>query len=133
MKQITHPARPGGSHAGLTIAVSSQNRRTVTDHAGKCRRFWVYAVRDAEVLGRRLVELTGDETFHARGMLSPDPLAGIDVLIAGGMGSGLHERLRQRGVMAVATRETDPDRAVSAWLDGSLAEIAPAIHCTHRH
>jgi hypothetical protein len=32
----------------MKIAVTSQNRKTITSHAGKCRKFWVYEVEDAE-------------------------------------------------------------------------------------
>jgi len=35
--------------------------------------------------------------------------------------------------MAVATLETDPDKAVSAWLDGSLVEMAPNDRASHMH
>lgn len=39
------------------IAVTSQKRRTVTGHAGRCRKFWLYPVKDGVVGERRLVEL----------------------------------------------------------------------------
>jgi predicted Fe-Mo cluster-binding NifX family protein len=109
----------------MKIAVSSHNLKTVTGHAGKCRYFWLYDVYDAEVRAKRLIQLANDQTYHERHDSGPRPLEGIDVLIAGGLGSRLHQRLKQRGVMAVATTETNPDRAVAAWLDGSLVEIAP--------
>jgi predicted Fe-Mo cluster-binding NifX family protein len=30
----------------MKIAVTSQNRREITEHAGRCRRFWVFDVED---------------------------------------------------------------------------------------
>ncbi len=30
----------------MKIAVTSQNRKTITDHAGKCRKFWLFDIDD---------------------------------------------------------------------------------------
>lgn len=42
-----HSARPVRKARGDTLrfAVTSQNRKTITEHAGKCRKFWVYETR----------------------------------------------------------------------------------------
>ncbi len=116
----------------MKIAVASQNRKTVTGHAGKCRKFWLFDVQGAEVLGKRLLELPMDQTFHASHGSGSHPLQDVNVLIAGGMGTGLQQRLKQKGILAVATAESDPERAVAAWLDGSLVEIPPELH-GHAH
>lgn len=114
-------------HPDMKIAVSSQNRKTVTGHAGKCRKFWIYDVAGGEHQGRTLLELPLDQSFHASHG-QPHPLDEVNVLITGGMGLGLRERLKQKGIVAVATAETDPDRAVTAWLNDTLVEIAPEAH-----
>lgn len=119
----------------MKIAVASQNRKTVTAHAGKCRKFWVYEVEGGEVQGKSLLELPIEQSFHASHGEAPHPLDGISALISGGMGMGLKNRLRQKSVVALATAETDPDRAVAAWLNGTLAELPPERHhaqaCAH--
>ncbi|MEW6676375.1 MAG: NifB/NifX family molybdenum-iron cluster-binding protein [Pseudomonadota bacterium] len=116
----------------MKIAVTSQNRKTVTGHAGKCRKFWVYDVDHAEARSRNLLELGLDQTFHASHGEGAHPLDGINVLITAGLGTGLQQRLKRKGILAVATPETDPDRAVAAWLNGTLAEVAPEDH-SHGH
>ncbi|MDP2832764.1 MAG: NifB/NifX family molybdenum-iron cluster-binding protein [Pseudomonadota bacterium] len=126
MPQVIPPLR------GMKIAVTCQNRKTVTGHAGKCRKFWVYEVEGRVVLGRNLLELPIEESFHASSHDAPHPLDDVNVLISGGMGFGLQNRLKQKGILAVATSETDPDRAVAAWLDGCLPEAAPEAH-DHEH
>jgi predicted Fe-Mo cluster-binding NifX family protein len=115
------------------IAVTSQNRKTITGHAGKCRKFWVYAVEGQAVWDKHLLELAIEQTFHESGHAAPHPLDGVNVLICGGMGQGLQSRLKQKGILAVATAETDPDRAVAAWLAGSLVELAPDAEHGHDH
>lgn len=117
----------------MKIAVTSQNRKTVTGHAGKCRRFWIYDIDDCEVRDRQLLELAIEETFHERHGGGAHPLDGINVLITGGMGDGLQRRLKQRGILAVATGETDPERAIADWLNGTLKELPPGCHDHHHH
>lgn len=116
----------------MKIAIASQNRKTVTGHAGKCRKFWLYDVEGSEVRGKNLLELPIEQSFHESNHAAPHPLDGVNVLIAGGMGMGLQNRLKQKGILAVSTAETDPDRAVAAWLAGSLIELPPEAH-EHDH
>lgn len=115
----------------MKIAVTSQNRKTVTGHAGKCRKFWIYDVADCEVLARQMLELPMGQTFHESPGNAAHPFAGINVLITAGMGDGLHRRLKQMGIMGIATAETDPERAVRHWLDGTLKELPPGIAHDH--
>jgi predicted Fe-Mo cluster-binding NifX family protein len=117
----------------MQIAVTSQNRKTVTGHAGKCRKFWIYEMEGREVRSKNLLELPIEQSFHESHGDAPHPLDGVNVLITGGMGTGLQQRLKQKGILAVATAETDPDRAVAAWLDGSLIELPPDAHHGHGH
>ena len=116
----------------MKIAVTSQNRKTITGHAGKCRKFWVYELQGQEIKGKNLLELTLEQSFHESAHDQPHPLDGVAVLISGGMGFGLQNRLKQKGILALATSETDPDSAVTAWLHGSLPEVAPEAH-EHEH
>lgn len=115
----------------MKIAVTSQNRKTITGHAGKCRKFWIYEVDGRTVVGRNLLELPIEQSFHeSHG--DEHPLDDVNVLISGGMGSGLHSRLRQKGIDALVTGETDPDQAVAAYLAGILPAQMPDAH-SHGH
>jgi predicted Fe-Mo cluster-binding NifX family protein len=120
----------------MKIAVTSQNRKTVTGHAGKCRKFWIYEIEGAEVIGKTLLELPLEQSFHESSQVDSHPLDDVNVLISGGMGQGLRFRLKQKGIQALATPETDPDRAVAAWLVGELEESpaeAPGDERGHGH
>lgn len=108
----------------MKIAVTSQNRETVTGHAGHCQTFWVFEVDSCEVKGRELVELAQGESLHAG---RPARLDLINVLITGSLGHHLRARLKAQGIVAVATEETDPDRAVRGWLDDTLRELPPGL------
>ncbi|RUQ36725.1 MAG: nitrogen fixation protein [Candidatus Competibacteraceae bacterium] len=115
----------------MKIAVTSQNRRTVTDHAGKCRKFWVYDIDQQQITGKTLLELPLEQSFHEAPPHEPHPLDHVQVLISASIGPGLHRRLTAKGIAALATSETDPDQAVAAYLQGTLPLMA--IACTDNH
>lgn len=117
----------------MKIAVTSQNRKTVTGHAGKCRKFWIYDVDGYAVKGRELLELTIEQSFHESHGGGVHPLDGVNVLITTGMGSNLQQRLRQKGIDGLVTSETDPDLAVSAYLAGTLPTLVAEEHGHSHH
>jgi predicted Fe-Mo cluster-binding NifX family protein len=121
----------------MKIALTSQNRKTITGHTGKCRKFWIYEVDGQQVASKTLLELSIKETFHESHGAGPYPLDGVDVLISGGMGQGLTRRLAGMHIKAVVTPETDLDKAVAAFQNGSLAlgqaEAHDGDHHHHGH
>jgi len=118
----------------MKIAVTSQDRNTITAHAGMCRRFWIYAVADGQQSGAKtLLELSKEQSLHERHGAGPHPLDAVDVLITGGMGSGLADRLAHRGIQALVTSETDPDRAIAAFVAGRLETLAAQCREGHGH
>lgn len=118
----------------MQIAITSQNRRTITEHAGKCRKFWIYDIEQGQVNGKRLVELPIEQSFHASGAGLPEALAGIEVLISGSMGGKLFHRLTELGVQPLVAYEESPDQAVADFLAGCLLtrNLTPACH-DHAH
>lgn len=108
------------------VAVASQNRREVTGHLGRCRRFWVYPLSSEAAGERRLVELSLDQSLHAVAPGWPPPLDGVDVVICAGMGTGMARRLAGFGVEVLVTSELDPDVAVRRYLAGDLP-VPPAV------
>jgi len=116
----------------MKIAVASQNRKQVTGHTGRCRRFWIYEVEAGRIVSRTLLELSIDQSFHAISPQATHPLDGVQVLISGGMGEGLVMRLARMGIKGLVTTESDPDRAVALYLAGDLPLGAPEAGGEHR-
>lgn len=114
----------------MRIAVTSQNFRTVTGHAGRARRFMVFAA-DGTAAPREVerLDLDADMAIHGYDHRAGHPLDGMDVLITGGAGEGFVRHLAARGVRVVATAETDPALAVQAFLAGRVKSPA----CNHDH
>ena len=115
-RQLDAIARKMGADA-LRIAVSSQNRKTVTDHAGRCRKFWVYEVRQNKVHDKTLRELTLEQTLHSSPLGDDHPLDDVHVMITAGMSPFLYQRLQRGGIKGFVTDEADPDKAVQMLLD----------------
>ncbi|VXD13650.1 putative Dinitrogenase iron-molybdenum cofactor [Planktothrix serta PCC 8927] len=116
----------------MKIAVTSQNKTSITEHSGHCRKFWIYDINEGKILGKNLLELSAEQSFHNSSCNEPHPLDDVQVLISGGMGQGLVRRLEGKTIEAIVTKETDLDKAVNAYLDGSLIREKAECH-DHDH
>lgn len=117
----------------MKIAVTSQNRREITEHAGRCRKFWIYEVDKGALQGKHLLELGKEQSFHESSPNAPHPLDEVAVLITAGAGPGLLRRLATRGIAGIVTDEKDPDAAVAAYLAGRLETVGAGEGCHHGH
>ncbi|MBK8175303.1 MAG: nitrogen fixation protein [Rhodospirillales bacterium] len=117
----------------MKIAVTSQNFRTVTGHAGRARRFLVYDVQpDTHPVEVARLDLPKELAIHDFDGDGPHPIDGIDVILTEGFGDGFARRIARRGITAVVTTRSDPIEAVSAYLAGERVDgTAPAASaCT---
>lgn len=115
----------------MKIAVCSQNKKEVTGHAGRCRKFWIYQIENERINHKDLLELPREQSLRELAQ-SPvndptfvHPAYEADVLITGGMGMGLFNRLGMAGTKGVVTTEKDPDKAVELFLEGKLPTEEP--------
>lgn len=117
----------------MRFAVTSQNFRTITGHAGKARRFILYEANGAEdVRETGRLDLPITMAFHGFDDRRPHPLDGVEVLITAGAGEGFVQRLARRGIRVVRTATSDPVAAVRGYFDGTLAPPLPHDH-DHAH
>ncbi len=101
----------------MKIAITSQNFRTITGHAGKTRRFLLYEIDNGQSRALERWDLPKEMSLHAyRG--EDHPLFQLDGLITGGCGPGFVQRLARHGVQVWVTTETDPQKAVSILAAG---------------
>ncbi|MTI14447.1 NifB/NifX family molybdenum-iron cluster-binding protein [Sansalvadorimonas verongulae] len=110
------------------IVVTTQNRRTVTGYAARCRNHQVFIVQPERkrIVSCEVHELFKNETWFDTESGQAHPFDEMDVLITAGMGSGLQAELANRGIEGLVTTEKDPKLAVKMYLRGTLpqAEIA---------
>ena len=101
----------------MRIAVTSQNFRTVTGHAGKTRKFLVYeATEQGTVREAGRISLPKELSIHAAPMDEPHPLDGMNYLITGSCGQGFVNKMAMRGVQVFVTETEDPAQAVEELL-----------------
>lgn len=101
----------------MRVAVTSQNFRTVTGHAGKARRFMVFEVEPGQAPREvERLDLPKEMAFHGYHDDAPHPVqqAGIDVLVTGSCGDGFRSRMARMGIALAVTEETDPAVAALA-------------------
>lgn len=106
----------------MKIAVTSQNKTNITSHTGRCKNFWIYEVNSKEILSKELLQLSKEETFLNTVPHIPQALNNIQVLISGGIGCGLMNRLEEQGIEGIVTSEREPDLAVITYLENSLVK-----------
>lgn len=115
--------------ARLLIAVALDRHGRVAGHAGRAHRWRVFDVWPGEApQGAYTVELDEHACLHEWHVCAqPErhPLHAVDVAIAASAGAGVIRRLAERGVTLLATGESDPERAVAAYLAGQLPPGAP--------
>lgn len=115
----------------MLIAVTSQNFRTITQHAGKTRRFLIFAQDpNGQAVEVERLDLPLEMSMHEfKG--EDHPIFKVDLLVTGSSGQGFIKRLAQHGVKVIATGESDPRKAAETLFAGNM--LAPAAPHTHEH
>ena len=75
------------------VAIASQNKKNIFEHAGKCRNFLIYSINKDVVESKKILELGKDETLHNashnEGTTFTSSLFDVDILLTRGIGNGL--------------------------------------------
>jgi predicted Fe-Mo cluster-binding NifX family protein len=119
----------------MKVAVTSQNQKVISGHAGKTSRFYIYTIDEPSkvITNKEPITLAKEDILHNRFHESANPWAAhpifdVDVVITGGAGPGFVNRLATQATKVIITPETDPDEAVRQYLAGSLPQNAPEHH-----
>jgi len=121
----------------MKIAVTYQNGRTISGHAGRTNRFLIYTIENQNVLDKQELNLDKEQTFHniSHDGVEPvpeHPLLHIVAIIAGNMGTGFFQKMKMNNIDAINTAEKDPDLAIEKLLEGKL-EVKPLEEHHHHH
>ncbi|MEE4277735.1 MAG: NifB/NifX family molybdenum-iron cluster-binding protein [Halieaceae bacterium] len=100
----------------MKIAIASQNRRSVTDHVGRCRRFWIYQLDGESAAEGELLELPKEGTLHALAPDIPPALQGVNVLIAAEINDKLRQRLHRHGIEGRVSACSEPADALAEFV-----------------
>ncbi len=130
----------------MKIAVVTEDGKTISPRFGRAPYYLVFTVEGGQIVGQELREKPGHAQFaggphfedprgHGYGPCADDrharmaqAIADCEVLLAGGMGWGARESLERRGIRVVMTDVADIQKAVQAYLDGTLVERPDLLH-----
>jgi predicted Fe-Mo cluster-binding NifX family protein len=113
----------------MKIAITSQNFRTITGHAGKTRRFLILGQgEDGKPVELERLDLPKEMSMHDyRG--DDHPIFAVDLLVTGGCGQGFIKRMAAHGVQVLITGESAPYTAVRKIFSGEpLPPAEPHEH-----
>ncbi|QIK37060.1 nitrogen fixation protein [Caldichromatium japonicum] len=119
----------------MRIAVTSQNLRTITAHAGKTRRFLIFEINaQGEPVEIERLDLPAGMSLHDyHGDDHPLFQLGLNALITQSAGQGFQNRLARHGITVYATSATDPRQAVVDLAAGRPLPAAPAHDEDYHH
>jgi predicted Fe-Mo cluster-binding NifX family protein len=126
------------------VAITAQNKKKISGHAGHCKNYLVYTIDDSGSYTHKLITLEDNETLHYTFHDDPSPkphniIFDMDVLLTQGIGQGAINRLAERNVTAYIIEEEEPEIAIKKLIDGTLEAFAPVNHrdshgcCGHGH
>ena len=119
------------------VAITSQNKKTITGHAGKCRHFYIYTIDTEGNFEKELIDLAKDETLHHTFHDDPSPnphnyLYDMDIILTESMGQSAVVKLATQNVTVYSIQETDPELAIKKLIEGTLEAFAPVSnHKSH--
>lgn len=101
----------------MKIAVTSQNFKTVTNHAGKARRFIIFTAQEGqEPCETERLDLPKDMAFSQFNDDKNHPVDNVDVILSSSFGAGFADRMQKRGILAKLTSQEQPILAVKEFL-----------------
>ena len=110
----------------MRIAVTYENGQ-IFQHFGHTEQFKVYDIEEGKVIASEVVSTNGSGHGALAGVLSE---LNADVLICGGIGGGAQMALAEAGIKLFGGVSGDADKAVEAYLAGTLA-YNPNVQCNH--
>jgi len=116
--------------AEVLVAVALDDEGNIAAHAGRAADWQIFALDQASGTADPVWKLALSKTgslheWHVRGDGNRHPLHYVDVAIAGSAGDGVIRNLGLRNTELLTTTETDPLRAIQAYVRGDLAAGLP--------
>jgi predicted Fe-Mo cluster-binding NifX family protein len=123
------------------IAFPTDDGKTISAHLGQTQYYQVITLEGSQTVKTEMIakpqhhhqdahQAGGEEHSSHAGQEMFAPLAGCQVLIAGGMGEPAYQRAQAMGLEVYMTRQKAIPTALEAYLSGQLDNDARRIH-TH--
>ena len=110
----------------MKIAVTYENGQ-VFQHFGHTQQMKIYEVDAGRIVAQQVADTAGSGHGALAGFLSQ---RGVDVLICGGIGAGAKQAMAQAGIQLRGGVTGSADKAVAAFLAGTLS-YSDDVQCSH--
>jgi predicted Fe-Mo cluster-binding NifX family protein len=112
----------------MRVAITSQNFKTITGHAGKSRRFLIFELEPGQNPTEiERLDLPKELSLHEyHGTDHPLFQRGLNAILTGGAGRPFITRMAREGIDVISTSETDIASALAALSDGKPPPPAAA-------
>jgi predicted Fe-Mo cluster-binding NifX family protein len=131
----------------MKIAAITEDGIAISQHFGRAPLYLVVTVEDGKIVSKDTRDKTGHHTFAAHHTdIAPGERHGYDagaqvrhtsmmaniadcqVLLAGGMGWGAYESLKNNNIEPIVTDVSSIDEAVKLYLEGRLPNLMERLH-----
>lgn len=132
----------------MKIAAITEDGTTVSQHFGRAPYYLVVTVEDGKVVSKEKRDKAGHHTFAAgehpetapgelhgydagaqsRHATMADTISDCQVLLAGGMGMGAYDSLKDYKIEPIITDVTNIDQAVNLYIQGKLPNLRERLH-----
>lgn len=132
----------------VKIAAVSDDELTISQHFGRAPFYVVLTVEEGKVVDKETREKAGHHTFAAqppsnlaagerhgydagsqsRHQSMAEAISDCQVLLAGGMGWGAYDAMKDYGIEPIVTDVADIDKAVELYLAGRLPNLMERLH-----
>jgi len=131
----------------MKIAAVSEDEITISQHFGRAPLYVVVTVEDGKIVSKETRAKAGHHTFaahhtelatgerhgydagsQAKHASMAETILDCQILLAGGMGWGAYESIKNHGIEPVATDVERIDEAVELYVAGKLPNLMGRLH-----
>jgi len=107
----------------MKVAIPTDDRKTVAEHFGRARYFWVAEVDKGAVHSEQLFENSDRHHGHGDHHGLVEILKDVDIVVCYNLGMRLHNHLAMSGIPVCMTRNSDIRQSIRDMLQENLPEI----------
>lgn len=136
----------------MKIAAVTDDNETISQHFGRAKKYSVLTIDGGRIIAKELREKANHQDFQREGLEGQhqhrnDPrgrgfgrhsaekhkrmfatIHDCQILLARGMGRGAYNGLQQMGIKPIITDIPEIERAVQAFMDGSIEDHLERLH-----
>jgi predicted Fe-Mo cluster-binding NifX family protein len=130
------------------VAAITDDGKTISQHFGRAGYYLVATVENGQIVSRELRDKLGhthfvnqphseeqpgqmhgmDAASHDKHLEMAEAIGDCEALLCRGMGMGAYQSMQARGIRPVVTDIADIEKAVMAYIEGSIVDRVERLH-----